>query len=101
MSEARKATLLKMGVTINDKTGAFIFGGKALDGAAQRLMNIALAQAEYGTGLAGTYSQFVQTPEYVNLLSFIQNDILGSKVSEDADDASNKKAAETLTSKDF
>jgi hypothetical protein len=34
-------------------------------------------------------------------MAFIQNDILGSKVSEDADDASNKKAAETLTSKDF
>ena len=98
MSEARKATLLKMGVTINDKTGAFIFGGKALDGDAQRLMNIALAQAEYGTGLAGTYSQFVQTPAYANLLSFIQNDILGTKVSEDADDASNQKAGTTLNS---
>ena len=101
MSEARKATLLKMGVTINDKTGAFIFGGKALDGAAQKLMNTALAAAEIGTANAGTYSQFTNTAEYANLLSFIQNDILGSKVSEDADDASNQKAGDNIDSATF
>jgi hypothetical protein len=101
MSEARKATLLKMGVTINDKTGAFIFGGKALDGDAQKLMNTALAAAEIGTANSGTYSTFTKTAEYANLLSFIQNDILGSKVSEDANDASNQKAGDNIDSATF
>ncbi len=98
MSEARKATMLKMGVTINDKTGAFIFGGKALDGNAQKLMNNALAAAEIGTANAGAYSTFTNTAEYANLLSFIQNDILGTKVSEGANDASNQKAGDNLDS---
>ena len=101
MSEARKATMLKMGVTINDKTGAFIFGGKALDGDAQKLMNTALAAAEIGTANAGAYSTFTNTAEYANLLSFIQNDILGTKVSEGADDASNQKAGDNIDSAEF
>jgi hypothetical protein len=101
MSEARKATLLKMGVTINDKTGAFIFGGKALDGDAQKLMNTALAAAEIGTANSGTYSTFTKTAEYANLLSFIQNDILGTKVSEGTDDASNQKAGDNIDSAEF
>ena len=64
-------------------------------------MNTALAAAEIGTANAGTYSQFTNTAEYANLLSFIQNDILGSKVSEDADDASNQKAGDNIDSATF
>ena len=77
LEKLEKQHYLNDGCRINDKTGAIIGGEAFSDGAAKKLMNTAIStEAEIGTANAGTYSQFTQTAEYANLLSFIQNEYI-------------------------